>query len=67
MTETMTLRDLIRVVAQDNPQAQPAEIAHSVATLTPEDQLLDFYEETLRPIVADVLRAERRLPTGLHN
>jgi hypothetical protein len=53
------LRDLIREVADEHPQAQPEEIASDVAKLTSADHLIQFYEEALRPYVVMLLSRDR--------
>jgi hypothetical protein len=55
----INLRDLVRGVANEYPKAQPSEIARHVAKLTPQQYLLEFYEETLRPFVVSVLGTDR--------
>jgi len=56
MTE---LRELIRKVSSQYPNASSGELARHVAKLTPADVLLEYYEEALRPQVAEVLRLDR--------
>lgn len=57
----MDLRELIRNVAAEYPKAQPNEIARHAAKLTPPDQIVEFYEAALRPLVQDVLRQDRNI------
>lgn len=57
MVNTSTeLTELIHDVINQHPGAQVPELAQHVAKLTSSRQLRDFYEEALRPFVADVMR-----------
>lgn len=58
------LRALVREVADDHPQADPREIARHVAKLTPEEDLQNFYAESLVDVVAQILGAQRRDAMG---
>jgi hypothetical protein len=67
MTPSDTLTGLIRQAAEDNPLADPRELARIVAKLTPEDELLAFYEEALvdacRHLLADIRNTAFAGPT----
>jgi hypothetical protein len=64
MTDTAervaSLRDLVREVIAENPDATVQEIAEYVAKLTPEENLMDFFIEALVRIVDEILGAQRR-------
>ena len=55
----IALRNLIRDVAKRRPKAQPDAIAAAVVRRTPDDMVYAYYEEALRPLVADILRLDR--------
>lgn len=57
---SVELRTLIREVALDLPEADPREIAQSVAKRTPKANLAAFYAEALVELVTDILRHDRR-------
>lgn len=54
------LRELIRSTAEEYPFADPLELAHHVAKLTPKHSLHDFYVEALNQVVSNVLGESRR-------
>jgi hypothetical protein len=47
MSTNPNLTALIRQAAADNPLADPRELAKTVAAMTPDEDLLDFYTEAL--------------------
>lgn len=53
------LRNLIRDTVKRRRRAQPEDIAAAVVDKTPHDLIYAFYEEALRPFVADVMRLDR--------
>lgn len=53
------LRDLILEVAAKYPTASQADKAAYAVKLTPQEDLIDFYEDLMALGVRDVLRAER--------
>lgn len=53
------LRNLIRQVAADNPDAPPADLVELVIAATPPKQVLDYYRTAVRNDVFDVLRLDR--------
>lgn len=59
MVSMSELKDLIRSVAGEHPTADYAELARHVAKLTPDDSVVGFYEEALRPFISEVIRADR--------
>jgi hypothetical protein len=59
VTSHPNLTALIRQAAADHPLADPRELAKIVAKLTPEDELMDFYEEALVDACRHVLSDER--------
>lgn len=53
------LREHIRSVMAKYPDLQPCAIAHIVATTTPKENLVDWYESTLGSAVLNVIAADR--------
>lgn len=60
------LNALIREVAEDNPDADPREIAEKVAKLTEPEKVVQFYAECLVQQVLVVLGQDRRTALGGH-
>jgi hypothetical protein len=57
---TFTLRDLVREVIADHPDASPRELAELVAKLAPAERIADLFTDLLVPLVNDVLSQQLR-------